>query len=385
MNRRGFLAATGAATVSVGWGMPAAHAATPGYGNVLVLVELQGGNDGLNTVVPFADPAYYALRPQLAIAREQVLALDAATGLHPSLQPLLALWQTGELAIVQGVGYPDANLSHFRSIEIWDTASRSNEYLQDGWLARSFRAAPAPREYAADGVVVGSGAMGPFAGGARAVAITNTEQFLRQARLAQPAAAATGSGALAHILKVEREVAQAAAGLSSGHAFSTVFPPGAFGNAVRTAAQVIAAQPGVAAVKISLGNFDTHRGQLATHARLLQELAGGLVALKAALLELRRWDSALVMTYSEFGRRAAENRSGGTDHGTAGAHFAMGGRVRGGLYGRPPELGRLDRNGNLPHAVDFRDLYATVLGGWWGVSAEQALGGRFQPVGFVRA
>lgn len=385
MNRREFLATAGAASVSVLWGAPPVRAATTGYGNVLVLVELQGGNDGLNTVIPFADPAYYALRPQLAIPRGQVLALDAATGLHPALQPLLALWQMRELAIVQGVGYPDANLSHFRSIEIWDTASRSNEYLQDGWLARSFKAAPAPREYAADGVVVGSGAMGPFAGGARAVAITNTEQFLRQARLAQPAAATAGSSALAHILKVEREVAQAAAGLSGGHVFSTVFPAGAFGNAVRTAAQVIAAQPGVAAVKIGLGSFDTHRGQLVTHARLLQELAGGLVALKAALMELQRWDSALVMTYSEFGRRAAENRSGGTDHGTAAAHFAMGGRVRGGLYGRSPELERLDPNGNLAHAVDFRDLYATVLAGWWGVSAEQTLGGRFQPVGFVRA
>lgn len=385
MNRREFLAAAGAATVSMVWGAQPARATMTGYGNVLVLVELQGGNDGLNTVIPFADPAYYALRPQLAIAREQVLALDAATGLHPALQPLLTLWQTGELAIVQGVGYPDANLSHFRSIEIWDTASRSNEYLPDGWLARSFRVAPVPRDYAADGVVVGAAAMGPFAGGARTVAIANTEQFLRQARLAQPVAGTAGGGALGHILKVEREVAQAAAGLSGSHVFNTVFPAGAFGNAVRSAAQVIAAQPGVAAVKIGLGSFDTHRGQIATHARLLQELVGGLVALKAALVELQRWDSALVMTYSEFGRRAAENRSGGTDHGTAAAHFALGGRVRGGLYGRAPDLGRLDRNGNLAHTVDFRDLYATVLGGWWGVPAKRALGSRFQPVGFVRA
>lgn len=385
MNRREFLATAGATTVAVAWGAQPACAATAGYGNVLVLVELKGGNDGLNTVIPFADPAYYALRPQLAIPREQVLALDAATGLHPALQPLLALWQARELAVVQGVGYPDANLSHFRSIEIWDTASRSNQYLPDGWLARVFKAAPVPREYAADGVVVGGGDMGPFAGGARAVAIVNTEQFLRQARLAQPASAATGSGALAHILKIEREVAQAAAGLSGDHHFSTAFPVGAFGNAVRTAAQVIAAQPGVAAVKIGLGSFDTHRGQLATHARLLKELAEGLTALKAALVELRRWDSTLVMTYSEFGRRAAENLSGGTDHGTASAHFALGGRVRGGLYGLPPALTRLDGNGNLSYGVDFRDLYATVLGGWWGVSPDQALGARFQPVGFVRA
>lgn len=382
MNRREFLAAAGAATASVMWATPA-RAARTGYGNVLILVELQGGNDGLNTVIPFADPAYYALRPRLAIPREQVIALDAANGLHPSLQPLLASWQARELAIVQGVGYPDANLSHFRSIEIWETASRSNEYLPDGWLARTFKAAPAPREFAADGVVVGSG-MGPFAGGARTVAINNPEQFQRQARMVQPVAA-TGSGALAHILKVERDVAQAATGLSAGHGFATAFPAGAFGNAVRTAAQVIAAQPGVAAVKIGLGSFDTHRGQLATHARLLKDLADGLLALKSALVELQRWDSALVLTYSEFGRRPAENGSGGTDHGTAGVHFALGGRVRGGFYGAAPALTRLDGAGNVAHVVDFRDLYATVLGNWWGLAAERVLGARFQGVDFIHA
>lgn len=384
MNRREFLGTAGAATVSVALGVPPAWGAS-GYRNVLVLIELKGGNDGLNTVIPFADPAYYALRPQLAIARDQVLALNTATGLHPSLQPLLALWQARELAIVQGVGYPDANLSHFRSIEIWDTASRSNEYLPDGWLARTFRAAPAPAAYAADGVVVGGNDLGPFAGGARAITISNTEQFLRQARLAHPTGAAAGNHALEHILKVEREIAQAAAGLSANYQFNTRFPAGAFGNAVRTAAQVIAAQPGVAAIKIGLGSFDTHRAQAVTHARLLKNLAEGLVAFKEALIELRRWDSTLVMTYSEFGRRAAENRSGGTDHGTASAHFAMGGRVRGGLYGAPPAFGSLDTNGNLPHAVDFRDLYATALDGWWGVRPELTLGGRFRPIGFVRA
>jgi len=384
MNRREFLATAGAATVAVAMGPQPAWADAARYANLLVLVELKGGNDGLNTVIPYADPAYYALRPRLAIPRDQVLPLDAATGLHPSLQPLLALWQARELAIVQSVGYPEANLSHFRSIEIWDTASRSNEYLHDGWLARVFKAAPAPRHYAADGVVVGGGELGPFAGGARAVAIANTEQFLRQARLAQPVGTA-GSGALAHILRVERETAQAAAGLAGDHAFRTAFPDSAFGRAVRTGAQVIAAQSGVAAVKIALGSFDTHRGQLAAHARLLTELAEGLAALKAALVELRRWDSALVMTYSEFGRRAAENQSGGTDHGTASTHFALGGRVRGGIYGLPPALTRLDGNGNLPHAVDFRDLYGTVLAGWWGLAPGAALGAQFHNVGFLRA
>ncbi len=383
MHRRGFLKTAAAATVGIAMGVRPAWADTAQYGNLLVLVELKGGNDGLNTVIPYMEPAYYALRPRLAIPRDQALALDATTALHPSLQPLLPLWQAREMAIVQSVGYPDANLSHFRSIEIWDTASRSNEYLTDGWLARVFKAAPAPRHYVADGIVVGS-EMGPFAGGARAVAIAGTVQFLRQARLAQPADL-PGTGALAHILKIEREAAQAAAGLSGDHPFRTVFPAGAFGRAVHTAAQVIAAKAGVAAVKISIDGFDTHRGQLPVHARLLQELADGLVALRSALVELRRWDSTLVMTYSEFGRRAAENQSGGTDHGTANAHFALGGRVRGGVYGPPPGLNRLDGNGNLPYAVDFRDLYATVIGGWWGLPSGAGLGAQFRPVGFLRA
>lgn len=386
MNRREFIGTIGAATVSAFAPVSAFAERSPaGYANLLVLVELKGGNDGLNSVVPYADAAYYELRPRLAIPREQVLQLDQGTGLNPGLEPLMPLWKKGELAIVQSVGYPDANLSHFRSIEIWDTASRSNEYLSEGWLARAFAAVPPPSGFAADAVVVGSAEMGPFAGGnTRAIALTNTEQFLRQARLAAPAAG-THNHALGHILRVERDIARAAANLDSDHRFKTQFSRSPFGNAIRTAAQVAASRAGVAAVKVSLGGFDTHSNQPGKHARLLKELAEGLVMLRAALLEVGRWDSVLVMTYGEFGRRPRENLSRGTDHGTANAHFVLGGRVRGGLYGRAPGLSRLDGNGNLPFAVDFRDLYATVLERWWGVDSARALNDRFAPVGLLRA
>jgi uncharacterized protein (DUF1501 family) len=154
---------------------------------------------------------------------------------------------------------------------------------------------------------------------------------------------------------------------------------------VRTAAQVIASRSGVAALKVSLNGFDTHSGQLATHARLLKDLADGLAALKAAMMELGRWDSTLVATYAEFGRRPRENNSAGTDHGTANSHFVLGGRVKGGLFGPVPALDRLDGNGNLPFAVDFRDIYATVLERWWGVNAHVALRGRFAALDFVKA
>lgn len=385
MDRRDFLRLVPAASLAVLAPRFAAARGATGYRNLLVLVELKGGNDGLNTVVPYADPAYYALRPRIAIRREEVLQLDVHAGLHPALAPLVPLWKAQELAIVQGVGYPDPNLSHFRSIEIWDTASKSEEYLADGWLTRTFAAHPVPRAFAADGVIVGSSDLGPLAGtGARAVALTNTDQFLRQAKLAQPAQVAQGNRALAHLLKVEADVAQAASGLRGSFAFRTEFPAGPFGQVVRSAAQVVASDAGVAAVRLSLNGFDTHQNQPQVHANLLRQLAEGLVALRAALVELKRWDSTLVMTYAEFGRRAQENGSNGTDHGTANAHFALGGRVRGGFFGAAPRLDRLD-GGNLVHAVDFRSLYATALERWWGVPSAGPLGGRFPALDFLKA
>jgi len=386
MDRREFLHMTGAAAV-VAWlpGSVFAQRAAGRYDNLLILVELKGGNDGLNTVVPYADSEYYNLRPRIAIPRDQVLQLDSRTGLHPSLQPLMPLWQNRELAVVQSVGYPSANLSHFRSIEIWDTASKSSEYLPDGWLTRAFADSPVPKSYAADGIIVGSNELGPLAGGStRALTLTNTEQFLRQAKLAGPEGTSRNP-ALAHILKVEQDVAQAAANLNTNYTFRAEFPNHQLGNAFKTAAQVIAGKAGVAAVKVSHTGFDTHSGQQGAQQRLLKELAEGLTAMRTAMQEVGRWDSTLLMTYCEFGRRPKENQSGGTDHGTANAHFVLGGRVKGGLYGLSPALTRLDGNGNLPFAVDFRELYATALDRWWGINSSVALNGKFRPVDVLKA
>jgi uncharacterized protein (DUF1501 family) len=363
----------------------AAGTASANYRRLLVLIELKGGNDGLNTVVPYADPNYYDLRPKLGLARDQVAQLTDAVGLHPSLEPLLPLWKNRELAVLQGVGYPDPNLSHFRSIEIWDTASKSDQYLSDGWLTRAFAAAPTPAEFAADGVIVGSPDLGPLAGGGtRAIALSNTEQFLRQSRLAA-AEGKTRNRSLQHILKVEGDILQAASHLRADCAFATQFPEGAFGNAIRTACQVVANKAGVAVVRVTLAGFDTHSGQPGTQARLLSELAHGITALRSGLTELGRWDDSLVLTYAEFGRRPKENLSNGTDHGTASVHFATGGRIAGGLYGARPELDRLNGDGNPRHAIDFRSVYATVLERWWGVPSAATLGGHFPTLPILRA
>ena len=391
MKRRDFLKLTASTPLvalaadlvpGVAW---AAAPAGADYRNLLVLIELKGGNDGLSTLVPYADPTYYALRPKLAISRDQVVKLSDSVGLHPALEPLLPLWKNRELAVLQGVGYPTPNLSHFRSIEIWDTASKSEEYLQDGWLTRTFSAAPTPASFAADGVIVGSPDLGPLAGGGtRAIAFANTEQFLRRARLAVPEGEARNK-ALSHILKVEADIVRAASNLGADYAFKTEFPQGGFGNAIKTACEVIANRSGVAVVRVTLGGFDTHSGQPNTQARLLGELASGVVALKSALDELEKWRNTLVLTYGEFGRRPRENLSNGTDHGTASVHFALGGRINGGLYGEQPSLDRLSGDGNTGYAIDFRSVYATVLDKWWGVPSAGPLRGRFAPVPILRA
>ena len=345
---------------------------------LLILIELRGGNDGLNTVVPHSDPLYASLRPRLAIDPDKVVKLTEKTGLHPSLEKLHPRWEARELAIVQGVGYPQPNLSHFRSIEIWDTASKSDEYLDAGWLARAFAASPSPASFAADGVVVGAGSMGPLSGNAaRCIALADPAQFLRNARLAR-GEGETRNPALAHILRVERDVRASAEKLTAGRKFETAFPAGQFGNAMNTAAQLATNESGVAVVRLSLGSFDTHANQQGTHANLLRQLAEGIEALRAALVEAGRWDTTVIATYAEFGRRPRENQSGGTDHGTASAHLVTGGKVKGGLYGAAPALDRLDGDGNLPHAVDFRGYYATFLDRWWGIDPKAVLGGRFE-------
>jgi uncharacterized protein (DUF1501 family) len=371
MKRRRFL--QGLVLAAAAGSQPLVWAA-PGERRLLVLVELKGGNDGLNTVVPYADPRYRALRPRLGVQRDAVLKLTDAHGLHPSLAPLLPIWEAKELAVVQGVGYPEPNLSHFRSIEIWDTASKSDEYLDAGWLARAFAASPSPAGFAAEGVIVGAAGMGPLAGAPRAVALTSPEQFVRAARLAGDRAAEPRNGALAHLLRVENAIVASAQKLHAGRVFATSFPAGPFGNAVRTAAQLAANPAGIAVVRITLSGFDTHANQPGVHATLLGQLGEGLASLRQALLEIGRWDEAVVATYSEFGRRPAQNDSNGTDHGTVAPHFVMGGKVRGGMHGSAPDLSRLDGGGNLAHAVDFRDYYATFLQRWWGIAPGRVLG-----------
>jgi uncharacterized protein (DUF1501 family) len=406
MKRRDFLtnfsSVTGAALLSAhapGWAQAVASRASSVQDRILILIELKGGNDGLNTVIPYADNAYYQLRNTIGIKSEELIKLDEKIGLHPELKAMLPFWEKNELAIVQGVGYPQANLSHFRSIEIWETASKSSEYLSDGWATRAMQAGlSAKAKYTAEGVLIGMNEFGPLAG-AKAVSLNDPVAFVNQSKIAR-ASDLTGNKynpALTYLLKVENEILTAADGLKSDkYAFATVFPQGQFGNSVAAAAQVVASQNkkiiaasdagvgGVPVICLTLGSFDTHQNQLNSHANLMRQLAEGMAALKSALTELGAWDRTLVMTFSEFGRRAKQNSSGGTDHGTAAPHFVVGGAVRGGLYGQATDLSRLDSNQNVVHTTDFRQMYTTVAEQWWGVKAETVVRGKFDALKFLR-
>ena len=381
MRRRDFLLA-GSASAAFVLLTPGARAQARAAGwradRTLVLIELAGGNDGLNTVVPYANPAYQGLRPGIAIKRDAVVQLDEKLGLHPSLAPLGDAWKAGEFAIVQGVGYENPNRSHFRSIDIWDTASGSNRVLAEGWVSRIIGARRRQAERLADAVVLGGGA-GPVTGsGLRAVAMADPQRFLRQAQGMKTAEARPDNPALAHLLKVQHEVQDTAKELRGVLARAPEvradFPAGPFGQQLRVAARLVAAKAVVPVVKLALGGFDTHANQPGPHANLLRQLGEGLAAFRKAAAAAGRWNDVLVMTYSEFGRRAAQNGSNGTDHGTAAPHFVLGAKVKGGLFGPAPDLGNLV-NGDLKHAIDYRNLYATAAQTWWGFARTGAFEG----------
>lgn len=376
MRRRDFLLAGSAAFALLSpRALAEARAAGWRAERTLVLVELAGGNDGLNTVVPYADPAYRRLRPGIAIKREAVVQLDEKLGLHLSLAPLGDAWKAGELAIVQGVGYENPNRSHFRSIDIWDTASGSNRFLDEGWVARVIGASRRRAERLADAVVLGGGT-GPVAGSnLRAVSMPDPQRFLRQAQGMKAADAHSANPALAHLVKVQHEIQDTAKELRRVLARAPevrgAFPAGPFGQQLRVAARLIAAKAVVPVVKLALAGFDTHANQPGPHANLLRQVGEGLAAFRSALADAGRWDDVLVMTYSEFGRRAAENGSNGTDHGTAAPHFVLGAKVKGGFFGPAPDLAHLV-DGDLKHVIDYRSLYATAAQTWWGFTRTSA-------------
>lgn len=364
---------------------------------ILVVVQLAGGNDGLNTLVPFEDASYYRLRPTIGVTKDQVLRLNDTHGLHPSCTALHSLFKDGKLAIVQNVGYPNPNRSHFRSSEIWETASETGEFLPTGWLGRymdnACTGAPAP-EHDPVGVHVTNGVPQSFlaAHDHPTFGLSADSRFRRGGKenlkflesiVEEPAGAKNENASfLQHTMMDALVTEKRVQRVLADYRPSATYPGSPFANSLRNVAALIAAGLSTRVYFVSLSGFDTHSNQTGQHQNLLSTLSDGLAAFQKDL-EAHQLDGMVAtMTFSEFGRRPSENESRGTDHGTAAPLFVMGSKVHGGLHGTPPDLA-LQKNQDLTFTTDFRSVYATMLEKWLTCPAAPVLGKAFPPVTFL--
>ncbi len=417
ISRRRFLvrAAGGAAVVSINGAIPSVFAraavrlAREGEGQAsrraLVVIGMYGGNDGLNTVVPFADDEYYRSRPTLGIKTDRLLKLSDSVGLHPALAPLRALFDQGKLAIVHGVGYPQPSYSHFQSMDVWMTADLRGAAAGSGWLARLVARSPAESRGALPAASAGGGGL-PLALRSSefvAPAIASLEQYRVQTDPDTSDDAEIERKVIAGMSRVERDgeplgvrfarrvmrealesVDQLDAGVKK-YAAGVNYPATELGRELALAAKILAADLGTRVVHVGFGGFDTHANQASQHERLLTQLGQAVAAFLEDLSAQGRAADTLILTMSEFGRRLKENGSQGTDHGTAAPLFVIGPGVVGGLHGTQPSLSDLDRElgRDLKFSIDLRSVYATVLDRWLDVPSEAVLGARFEPVPFV--
>lgn len=379
MNRRDFLQI--ASLLPLAGMAPTAFsaAATNPSKPILVMVELKGGNDGLNTLIPFRDDDYHRARPKIRV--KNGIPLNDNMAMNPYLKQLLPLWKEGNMAWIQGVGYSNPSRSHFHSMDVWETASTRNN-ASEGWLSHVLPA----RQNAVNGIVLGDSNLGPMAGAnSSAVAMDDPKTFLRQTKYLNKRGFRVANSSMAHMLNVQNQINIAANELSrinKGKRSPVRFPASAFGRKLETVTKMIINGMDTPVYKVSLEGFDTHAGQTDQHNNLMNHLGGGLKAFSDAMKRAGLWDNVMVITYSEFGRRVAENNSGGTDHGSAAPHLAIGGRVNGGMYGKQPSLSPNKlRDGDMLHTVDFREVYATIAQRWY--RRPNPWQKQFKPIPFV--
>ncbi len=412
LSRRDFLKSSvaigiGTAALPAVWQRAARVAAAEGPGRgpgdkrILVVVQLAGGNDGLNTIVPYSSGRYYDLRGGLGLPADTLLKLNDEVGLHPSLARFKELWDQGALAIVEGVGYPRPNFSHFVSMDIWRSADPDGR-VRDGWLGRAMREmGTLPTDFRA--LAIGNRMPNELSAAGVPVAILeNINAYRVQTDPLGTDVAAMRSEALLHLYASFPRGAPFAVAMDSTLAAVTasadamdrahrayrpavIYPNTPLARGLQLLAEAIDADLGVRVGHVSIGGFDTHATQIPAHAILLQSVSDAVHAFYRDLQAHGRDRDVLIMTWSEFGRRARANGSGGTDHGTAGPLFAVGTPVRGGFYGERPSLTTLDSD-NFRFTTDFRSVYASIIELWLGLSARDVLGSnQFQPLGFVSA
>lgn len=341
-------------------------------GRRLVLVELAGANDGLNTLVPIDNDHYHRLRPSIGLGKNDVISINEPVAFHAALKPLMRLWNKGELAWVQGLGYPQPNRSHFASIALWETGGDGNRAGRNGWVTHDIEHRLGRAVSDAHGISL-KGDLSLFASqSGRWMSLQSTNQ-IESGNIALPESGERYNETLDLVSEKMQELHYTLASLSAKMQKAPAIkqlPGGGLGVQFAQVLQLIHAGIDTPVFRVQLSGFDTHDTQLHRHARLLKQLSGAINGFSRVLQSDGEWDNTLIMTYSEFGRRAAENLSGGTDHGTAAPHLITGGRIRGGLYGKTPTLSELI-DGDLAYSTDYRSLYERVLGDWFDIEANQ--------------
>lgn len=369
------------------------RAMVPAGHKVVVILQLSGGNDGLNTVVPFRNDLYYKARPRLGIVKDKALALTDEAGLHPALSAFKELYDDGSLAILNNVGYPNPDRSHFRSMDIWHTASQSSEYWNHGWVGRYLDAQCNGCDKPTQAIEIddilslalkGENMKGIAVKDPRRLYGTANEKFFKD--IMKNHSDDKGEQPVDYLYKTMAETLSSADYIfqqSRLHPTNAEYPKTDLGNSMKTIASLIFSEINTKVYYVSLGSFDTHIGQEGQQQRLFTEMNDAVKAFVKDLKANGRFNDVMFFTFSEFGRRVAQNASGGTDHGTANNMFLIsGGLKQKGLINELPDLADLDE-GDLKYKVDFKNVYATVLNKWLKADDKAILGKKYDYLNFI--
>ena len=360
---------------------------------VVVILQLSGGNDGLNTVIPVRNDLYYKARPKLGIAKEKALSVTDEVSLHPALTGFKEMYDEGNLAILNNVGYPNPDRSHFRSMDIWHTASQSTEYWTNGWVGRYLdsqcKGCDKPTQaIELDDVLSlalkGENIKGIAVKDPKRLYGTANEKFFRDVMKNHKDEA--GEQPVDYLYKTMAETLSSADYIfkqSRMHPTNAEYPKTDLGNSLKTIASLIYSEINTKVYYVSLGSFDTHINQEGQQQRLFTEMNDAVKAFVKDMKSNNRFNDVTLMTFSEFGRRVAQNASGGTDHGTANNMFLVGGSLKQkGLINELPNLSDLDE-GDLKYKVDFKNVYATILKKWLNADDKAILGKKFDHMDFI--
>jgi len=374
--------------------------AANGHKRSIVVVQLSGGNDYLNTIVPYNNGLYYDYRPEVKIEPETVLKIDGEVGFRPGMEPIKRLWDEGNLAVINGIGYPQPNRSHFRSMDIWHTAL-PEDIGTEGWLGRVIRELDPKGENVLTGVNFGRGL--PRALGCRGVPVASVgnletyglfpdmkDETLRKYALdtfAKMYGGADGKDAVMEFLgQTGIDALKGADILRTApvkYSSSVEYAANPIADSLKGVAQVMFADLGTRIYYTQHGSFDTHAGELDTHTKLWEEVAGAVGDFTDDLKEHGREDDTAILVFTEFGRRIKDNGSG-TDHGSGGLAMVIGGSIKGGMYGEYPSLKEEDQvEGDLRFNNDFRQTYTALLEDWMGLEAAPIVNGRFESLDFI--